>query len=175
MWRTHTHTFPCPLRYVPSFLSREWFSSFFPRRLASNCTYAHVAWRSQQLVDPFFFACRKRSKNLPTGWESNARTNASSIRGQPLDHRGDRYIISRSKGYIFPSIFLLRVLLIILVLLSRSHAVVTQILGHIAGSPSPCPLRYVPSCLSREEFWQFLPSSTRVDLYLPTLLGALSC
>ena len=28
-----------PLRYVPSFLSREEVSIFFPRRLASNCTY----------------------------------------------------------------------------------------------------------------------------------------
>ena len=28
-----------PLRYAPSFLSREEFSIFFPRRLASSCTY----------------------------------------------------------------------------------------------------------------------------------------
>ena len=30
---------PSPLRYVPSFLSREDFSIFCPRRLASNCNY----------------------------------------------------------------------------------------------------------------------------------------
>ena len=30
---------PSPLRYVPSFLSREGFSPFLPRQLASNCAY----------------------------------------------------------------------------------------------------------------------------------------
>ena len=32
---------PVPLRYVPSFLSREEFSIFFPRRLASNWVYTY--------------------------------------------------------------------------------------------------------------------------------------
>ena len=39
----------------------------------------------------------------------------------------------------------------------------------------PSPLRYVLSCLSREIRLQpFVPSSTRIELRLPTLLGALS-
>ena len=59
--------------------------------------------------------------------------------------------------------------------LSRSLPVATQIRGHIAGAPPPSPLWHVPSFLSREEvIIFFLPSSTRVELYLPTLLGALS-
>ena len=40
--------------------------------------------------------------------------------------------------------------LIILVLLSRSLPVATQIRGHIAGPPPPSQLRYVPSFLARE-------------------------
>ena len=43
---------PFPLRHVPSFLSREEFSIFFPRRLASNCTYPRCLALST--VDPFF-------------------------------------------------------------------------------------------------------------------------
>ena len=39
-----------PLRYVPSFLSREEISIFFPRRLASNCAYPR-----QQLIFVFAF------------------------------------------------------------------------------------------------------------------------
>ena len=47
---------PSPLRYVSSFLSREEFSIFFPRRLASNCAFVpHAARRSQQLIRFFFF------------------------------------------------------------------------------------------------------------------------
>ena len=41
--------------------------------------------------------------------------------------------------------------LIILALLSHSIPVLTQIRGHIAGPPSPSPLRSVPSFLSREQ------------------------
>ena len=55
---------------------------------------------------------------------------------------------------------------VILALLSPSLPVPTQIRGHIAGPPPPSPLRYVPSFLSREECSMFLPSSTRVELYV---------
>ena len=64
---------PSPLRYVPSFLSREEFSIFFPRRLASNCTSynsytcrqnrvvpTHAA-RCSQSVDPFYFFFQVKS------------------------------------------------------------------------------------------------------------------
>ena len=44
---------PSPLRHVPSFLSREEVSIFFPRRLASNCTYSRC-W-ALSAVGPFFF------------------------------------------------------------------------------------------------------------------------
>ena len=42
---------PSPLRYAPSFLSREgFFSAFFPRRLASNLSVlTHAIERSRQL------------------------------------------------------------------------------------------------------------------------------
>ena len=35
---------PSPLRYAPSFLSREDSSYFFPRRLASNCSSRLICW-----------------------------------------------------------------------------------------------------------------------------------
>ena len=62
----------------------------------------------------------------------------------------------------------------ILALLSRSLPVVTLTRGHLAGPTPPFPLRDMPSLLSREEFSIFFLSlSTRVELYLLTLLGAL--
>ena len=53
--------------------------------------------------------------------------------------------------------------------------VVTQIRSHMADPPPPSALRYVPSNLSRDAIilQHFLASSTRVDLCIPTLLGAL--
>ena len=63
---------------------------------------------------------------------------------------------------------------IILELLSPSLPVVIQIRGHIVGPSLPSPLRCMPSFLSREVSSTFLPSSSCVELYLPTLLGALS-
>ena len=83
---SHSRLFPPPTYCGSSlaFLSREDFSSFFPRRLASNCAYPH-ARRSQQLI---LFYVAKIFKISPQG-DSNSRTNTSSIRGLPLVHRGD--------------------------------------------------------------------------------------
>ena len=54
--------------------------------------------------------------------------------------------------------------------LSCSLLVVTQIRGHLAGSFPPSPLGYVPLRFYREKdsFQHFLPSSTRVELIVPT-------
>ena len=52
---------------------------------------------------------------------------------------------------------------------SLSLLVVTQIRGHIAGSSPPSPLRFVPRIFIAKIFQLFLPSSTRVELCLPTL------
>ena len=46
--------------------------------------------------------------------------------------------------------------------------------GSHCGPSSPPPLRYVPSFFFARIIQHFLPSSTRVKLYPPTLLGALS-
>ena len=46
--------------------------------------------------------------------------------------------------------------------------------GSHRGPFSPLPTTVQPSILPREEPSIFLPSSTRVECYLPTLLGALS-
>ena len=55
-----------------------------------------------------------------------------------------------------------------------SLLVVTQIRGHIAQALlPPYPLRFVPCIFIARRFQLFLPSSTRVELCLPTL-GALS-
>ena len=48
-----------------------------------------------------------------------------------------------------------------------------QPLGRIAGTPPPSPLRCVPSgCIARRVH-KFLPSLTRVEPCIPTLLGAI--
>ena len=69
---------PSPLRYLPSFLSREQFSIFFPRRLASNCTYPRC--KALSAVDPFCFLHVYKYNQISTRWESNSRTKARSIR-----------------------------------------------------------------------------------------------
>ena len=58
--------------------------------------------------------------------------------------------------------------------LSRFFPVISQIQGHIAGSPPPSPLRYVLSFFIARRTQHFLPSLTRVELCVPMLLGALS-
>ena len=52
---------------------------------------------------------------------------------------------------------------------SPSILVVTQIRGHIAGSPPPYPLRFVPCIIIARRCQPFLSSLTRVELRLPTL------
>ena len=56
---------------------------------------------------------------------------------------------------------------------SLSLLVVPQIWGHIAGSSPPSPLRFKPFIFIARRLQPFPPSSTRVELCLPTL-GALS-
>ena len=54
-------------------------------------------------------------------------------------------------------------------LLYTWNIVVTQIRGHIAGYSPPSPLRFVLCISVARRFQLFLPSSTRVELCLPTL------
>ena len=64
---------------------------------------------------------------------------------------------------------------IFLVLLSRSLPVVAQTRGHIAGPPLASPLRYNNALIFiARRIQHFLPSSTRVESCLPSLLGVLS-
>ena len=60
---------------------------------------------------------------------------------------------------------------------SLSLLVVTQIRGHIAGSSPSSPLRFVPFIFIARRLQPFFPSSTRVELRLPTLdaLSSSSC
>ena len=58
-----------------AFLSREDFSPFFPRRLASNCAYPRWALSA---VDPFFFSAN--NFKMSPRRDSNSRTNTSSVR-----------------------------------------------------------------------------------------------
>ena len=74
----------------------------------------------------------------------------------------------------YPSLFYLLILFIMFaLLLPSSLLVVTQIRGHIAGSSPPSPPRLVPftffSLFLAGRLLPFLPSSTRVELRLPTL------
>ena len=63
--------------------------------------------------------------------------------------------------------FFLRIPFIVLALvLSRSLPVASEIRGHTAGPPLPSPLRYVPSYLITRRTQHFLPSSTRVELWV---------
>ena len=84
---SHSRLFSPPTHYGSclAFLSREDFSSFFPRRLASNWLLTH-ARRSQQLILFSFLQINSKSRH---GGDSNSRTDTSSIRGLPLVHRGD--------------------------------------------------------------------------------------
>ena len=75
--------------------------------------------------------------------------------------------------FFFPIPFVFPMPLLISPFYSLSLLVVTQIRGHIAGSSPPYPLRFVPCIFIARRFQLFLPSSTRVELGLPTP-GALS-
>ena len=87
---SHSRLFS-PLTHYGSclaFLSREDFSPFFPRRLASTCAYPRYALSA---VDPYLFIFFFASKFIISPRrDSNSRTSTSSIRGLPLVHRGDR-------------------------------------------------------------------------------------
>ena len=67
-------------------------------------------------------------------------------------------------SFFFPHPIYIFALLFFLFLL-----VVTLMQGHIAGSSPPSPLRFVPCICIARRFKVFLPSSTRVELCLPTL------
>ena len=67
---------PSLIWFVPCFFIARNFSSFFPRRLASNCAYPRYR-RFQQLI-LFYFANKLK---IPPRRDSKSRTNASSIRG----------------------------------------------------------------------------------------------
>ena len=108
------------------------------------------------------------------------------INGRSATHGGRTVWIAVSQRVSLRSLHLLRALAFFLLfsisipfsLLSSpfyalSLLVATQIRGHIAGSSPPSPLRFVPSIFIARRFQLFLPSSTRVELCLPTL-GALS-
>ena len=72
---------------------------------------------------------------------------------------------------------LLPILFIILALLSRSSPGVTQIRGHMSysGPSSPLPTSVLAFIFIARRIQHFLPSSTRVELYLlSTLLEARS-
>ena len=74
-------------------------------------------------------------------------------------------------GITPPPLFFFFIPFIILALLSRSLPVVTQIRGHIPGPPPPSPLRYNNAFVFiARRILHFLPSSTRVELCVRTLL-----
>ena len=71
---------PSPLRHVPSFLSREEFSIFFPRVDSRRIVPTYAARRSQQL-NPFFFHSANKVKSHHGGNRTQEQTNVSSVRG----------------------------------------------------------------------------------------------
>ena len=83
---SHSRLFSLPTHYGSclAFLSREDFSSFSPRRLASNCAYPQ-----QLIIFSFFFGNKLK---ISPRRDSNSWANTSSIRWLPLliVHRGDR-------------------------------------------------------------------------------------
>ena len=99
---SHSRLFCPPTHYGSclAFLSREDFSASLVDSRRIVLTHAT---RSQQLV-LFFFA--NKFKISPRR-DSNSRTNTSSIRGLPLDHRGDRlYVYNTSKYQVVTGITL---------------------------------------------------------------------
>ena len=50
---------PSPLRYVPTFLSREGFSTFFPRPLASNCAYTLTRAINRRFLQSIWYTRKK--------------------------------------------------------------------------------------------------------------------
>ena len=93
---------PSPLRYVPSFISREELSIFFPRRLASNCAYPRC-YEALSAADPLFAFLQIKPKSRHGGNRTQGPTlvvfeavdrlsiryasQASSLRGETSQAR----------------------------------------------------------------------------------------
>ena len=85
---------PSPRRTVRALHSHRENSSalFFPSRLSSTCAYPHYDRRSHQQLQSF----EKKSSI----WRFEPiYINASSVRGQPLDYRGDRIIYNMARVF----------------------------------------------------------------------------
>ena len=76
-----------------------------------------------------------------------------------------------NKGALF-AICLCMLFTLALFFISPSGVVVTQIQGHIliAGSSPTSPLPFVPCIFVARRFQLFLPSSTCIELYLPSAI-----
>ena len=96
----------------------------------------------------------------------------ASARTQAALNADEQPSLRQYFGYLLLLFFFFFILLIILAtLLSPSLPVVTQIRGHIAGLPSPpLPTTVRTFTFTARRIQHFLPSSTRVELNLPTLL-----
>ena len=84
------------------------------------------------------------------------------------------YILTIFRYFVFALLFLFfppsHLLILSSPCFSSPLPFVTQIRGHIAGTPPPFPLRCVPSSFIARRVQQFLPSSTRVELCVHALL-----
>ena len=106
---------PSPLRYVPSFLSREEFNIFFPRRLASNCTYPRCYVGALSSWSLFVFVFWHLFLQLKSS------TSIITVRIELKDQRyliPRRSIANRGKRLIMPS---LSSPYILYILLQKNH------------------------------------------------------
>ena len=82
---------PFPLRYVPSFLSREDFSLFFPRRLASNCV-SMEGYNSMEKIISFHQETlkKKKKKKAKSKKQKAKKSNAHRRPRRTYPHRRPR-------------------------------------------------------------------------------------
>ena len=106
----------------------------------AHCVIAHL------FVSPTFVSPTSASRPRPAR-DRREKRGAARVRAQTR---------AGTQG-VCVCVFFFSILFVFLALLSCSLPVVAQVRGHIAGPSPPCPLRYVPSFLSREELGIFFP------------------
>ena len=115
----------------------------------------------------FLVPLHHRGHHTPKRKTQGGKRKKKNVRRQKK-----KCVVIYSGAYIYIYIFCIP--FVILALLSPSLPTVTQIRGDIAGPPPPLPTTVRAFIFIASRIQHFLLRSTLVELYLPTLLGALS-
>ena len=112
-----------------------------------------------------------KSSRLAVDWIRSNWIGSVDIRRKTRRNKYFSWIRSDPSIYLFIYFFPIPSIVFVLLLQLPPFRKSDQPLGHITGAPPPSSLRCVPSNLVARRVQQFLPSSTRDDLCVHTLVA----